>query len=1319
MNNTVDVPREPIFPDDIILHIIDILSAENYLLDLTGPTPTVPDAWKDDVDWLLPRESITYSPPGRQYVRMFHDLSSSCLHQARKHIFSRITLTSHFHYSRYDLMINPPPRLQPGPPRLGDQLAFFRENTGPLSYIHSLSIDMTTQEMTDASLQRQIQQMLARLENLRKLAIHVYDPNRDSWRRSPAWTLIRSTFRDVLRSQTFEELRLHSLRDFYLIDLSHSTQFRSLTVRNSSFLVSDNDTDMVELGVKELAFIMEGRTRSRLFKPARDVLLSKDVNGHLRVTFSALKALRFDRFDINQKAVFKYIVDIVNAHASHTLERLELNIHIHPLERDHQENYSAWLNRMVLPLGRSLREISLSVLIMSNTEDPFGGLCSTLLRMASLEDNALVDVGILVILEAQCQLDDELVTDAWMALTRVFEGDCREWPCLERVSLKVVIHTNMPYETVAYPQLKGLRETCFKPLFSKPFNFEYAVRMQVMLLGLTGAGKSNFIERLHSDSNPNSNSSSTSTSALGISGNSLESVTQTPALYKLNNVVYSSHPHSNSNSSLRSSLRAAVPFVPRQRSIYIIDCPGFADTQLSEHRVVRMLQDWIEVNIRGFALNTILYFHRITDNRLSGSKRATVELMRALVGEPGGMIWTGVVTTRWDTLWTDKQKKSAEERFGELKEGCLKRAFGRTAAGDTFRFDNTQQSALHILDNVYRRHSKFPMGMLISPVWTYTNKEYRNSPFAGLVYRGMGERMEGVRKRLRVVDEEIGALVSMKAEDRCGGERGGTSASESEGAREVQVNENVLITGESSSVNDEDSQANQELLKILNKEKRELERSLMRLEEDLEDFGKAPRDFTPVDHPTWAQRVKRYFKARIGPSTYAFEEQDWVAAAENYPAQHMRPVPGFEHEELKDNVERVLPLRSSIYSPPGRQYVKSFHGLSYFCLNQARKHIFAHVTLTSQHYFYSDPRINPLPTHLDPPELANQLAFFRDHTGPLSHIRTLSIDMDRPEMEDTTLQAHIHEMLSRLHNLKKLEIHSYDIEHEKWEQLPNWGLIRPTFRDVFRSQALENLCLYSLQDFRISDLAGSPRLRKLNLIGTSILVSEDGKDVVEIGVKELALEGYVFFDRFEAVKGVLLSKNDKGHLRVKFLGFKAMRFNLHGRTYLPGVADIITAHADNTLEKLALKMWPSLLGDDPSIWLDKIILPRWSTLREISSEVIVNNDTQDPFGGLCSTLRRMGLQEHSALEVLEVQVTVNWNCSCATGEHVWTAFARVFEEGRKWPCLQRVMLKVVTYQYEALHRSLDIQLRGLREKCFKSLFSKPFEFDYVVHTYIQ
>ncbi|KAF9032368.1 hypothetical protein BJ165DRAFT_1331857, partial [Panaeolus papilionaceus] len=143
-------------------------------------------------------------------------------------------------------------------------------------------------------------------------------------------------------------------------------------------------------------------------------------------------------------------------------------------------------------------------------------------------------------------------------------------------------------------------------------------------MGPTEAGKSAFIEALCGDA------------SLGISKDQLESCTQEVSAYRLVNVNFQrtvTHP------------------------IYVIDTPGFADRKISDTEIIFKLHEWLKRY--GKQIEWILYLIPITDIRLSGSKRWTLQTFKEMKGIGAAKDIT-IVTTMWDTIGSEEGIRQAE-----------------------------------------------------------------------------------------------------------------------------------------------------------------------------------------------------------------------------------------------------------------------------------------------------------------------------------------------------------------------------------------------------------------------------------------------------------------------------------------------------------------------------------------------------------------------------------------------------------------------------------------------------------------------------------
>ncbi|KIM65602.1 hypothetical protein SCLCIDRAFT_8126 [Scleroderma citrinum Foug A] len=134
-------------------------------------------------------------------------------------------------------------------------------------------------------------------------------------------------------------------------------------------------------------------------------------------------------------------------------------------------------------------------------------------------------------------------------------------------------------------------------------------------------------------------------------------------------------------------------------NVVLVDTPG-SDTMKSDMAVLNMISNWLNKTYkRKTALSAILYFHPITDNRMSTTtlpKSSTA--FQKLCGSAG--VSQAVLTT---TMWDEVDKKVGEVRLAELQSTYWKEMIAQGSR--TFCYRNTPESAMQLL------HEVIAMGM--------------------------------------------------------------------------------------------------------------------------------------------------------------------------------------------------------------------------------------------------------------------------------------------------------------------------------------------------------------------------------------------------------------------------------------------------------------------------------------------------------------------------------------------------------------------------------------------------------------------------------
>ncbi|KAI5987410.1 hypothetical protein F5J12DRAFT_728429 [Pisolithus orientalis] len=127
------------------------------------------------------------------------------------------------------------------------------------------------------------------------------------------------------------------------------------------------------------------------------------------------------------------------------------------------------------------------------------------------------------------------------------------------------------------------------------------------------------------------------------------------------------------------------------RNIVLVDTPGFDDTFMTDAQILRQIAHWLNATYKkNIKLSGVLYLHRISDNRVSGTPLRNYNMFRELCGKENFKNVV-LVTTMWDEV---------TEEVGSARENELQSDFWRSMInlGSTIhRFDGTTESAWEII----------------------------------------------------------------------------------------------------------------------------------------------------------------------------------------------------------------------------------------------------------------------------------------------------------------------------------------------------------------------------------------------------------------------------------------------------------------------------------------------------------------------------------------------------------------------------------------------------------------------------------------------
>jgi 50S ribosome-binding GTPase len=182
----------------------------------------------------------------------------------------------------------------------------------------------------------------------------------------------------------------------------------------------------------------------------------------------------------------------------------------------------------------------------------------------------------------------------------------------------------------------------------------------IMVMGMTGSGKSSFINLL-------------SDQDVAV-GHSLTSYTTDPELY-------------------------SIPFGGNRRA-FMIDTPGFDDTSRPDTEILKGIAFFLNaLQQSGKRLAGLIYMHRITDVRMGGSAMRNLELFRRICG-PSTFPHVALVSAMWGMLRGEEEIRTGEQREKTLlSEPKFWKDFADRRS-EVMRHDGSKASALKVLHDL-------------------------------------------------------------------------------------------------------------------------------------------------------------------------------------------------------------------------------------------------------------------------------------------------------------------------------------------------------------------------------------------------------------------------------------------------------------------------------------------------------------------------------------------------------------------------------------------------------------------------------------------
>ncbi|OCL07322.1 hypothetical protein AOQ84DRAFT_440256 [Glonium stellatum] len=219
-----------------------------------------------------------------------------------------------------------------------------------------------------------------------------------------------------------------------------------------------------------------------------------------------------------------------------------------------------------------------------------------------------------------------------------------------------------------------------------------------------------------------------------------------------------------SNHGLLSSVTLHT-MIHDQKTVHLVDIPGFGDSKRPDADVLQEIAFWLLRAYRmGIRLSGIIYLHRITDIRMQGSAKRSLDMLKKICG-PTNYANIVLATTRWDDISkaSEEAQQQARQRYITLCERSLYWGDMCCAGAIATKLSPGRYCALKIVDHVI--HKERRLAMLLQQQIVEGTPIYRTD--AGkILYDAYHSELDKLREELRKAKSELEATVASFQDER-------------------------------------------------------------------------------------------------------------------------------------------------------------------------------------------------------------------------------------------------------------------------------------------------------------------------------------------------------------------------------------------------------------------------------------------------------------------------------------------------------------------------------------------------------------------------
>jgi len=206
------------------------------------------------------------------------------------------------------------------------------------------------------------------------------------------------------------------------------------------------------------------------------------------------------------------------------------------------------------------------------------------------------------------------------------------------------------------------------------------------------------------------------------------------------------------------------PATGKTNNVVLVDTPGFDDTHLSDMEVLGLIADWLKESYRHKKkISGILYFHRITDNRMGGSPLRNLRMFGNLCGDGEALRNVILTTTMWANL---KDKNIGIQRESELlakwwkpmvERGSVHKRFDVAvdahSRGSSQAWSDAYQRAWEVIDVLVSRHAQEVV--LLQEEMVDLKKRLSETAAGVTLYNSLQKLLADQKETIRLLKEQV------------------------------------------------------------------------------------------------------------------------------------------------------------------------------------------------------------------------------------------------------------------------------------------------------------------------------------------------------------------------------------------------------------------------------------------------------------------------------------------------------------------------------------------------------------------------------------